>query len=98
MALWVELQKFRSRFRHWGINADILQKSQKNGMPLYTKEEADRFFNWEAMATALWDCQERVVVNYMENSEAITGAYNASLLDRLKSELKDNVPNDSLQL
>ena len=42
----------------------------------------------KVMATVFWNSQGIILVDYLEKGKTITGAYYATLLDRLSEELK----------
>ncbi|XP_011165249.1 histone-lysine N-methyltransferase SETMAR-like [Solenopsis invicta] len=44
------------------------------------------------MATVFWDSQGIILIDYLEKSKTITGAYYSSLLDRLKTKLQEKCP------
>ena len=46
----------------------------------------------KVMATVFWDSQGIILVDYLEKGKTITGAYYATLLDRLKEELNQKRP------
>src|SRR5436190_23298789 len=45
----------------------------------------------KVMATVFWDSHEIILIDYLQKRKTITGAYYASLLDKLKAELAENV-------
>lgn len=42
----------------------------------------------KVMATVFWDSQGIILIDYLQKGKTITGEYYATLLDRLKEELK----------
>jgi hypothetical protein len=40
------------------------------------------------MVTAFWDSYGILLIDYLEKGKSITGVYYASLLDKLKAELR----------
>jgi len=46
----------------------------------------------KVMATVFWDSQGIILIDYLQKDKTITGAYYATLLDRLKEELKKKRP------
>jgi len=46
----------------------------------------------KVMVTVFWDSQEIILIDYLQKNKAITGEYYATLLDRLKEELKKKRP------
>nr|XP_033774750.1 histone-lysine N-methyltransferase SETMAR-like [Geotrypetes seraphini] len=46
----------------------------------------------KVMATVFWDSQGIILIDYLAKGKTTTGAYYASLLDRLKDELKEKRP------
>ena len=47
----------------------------------------------KVMATVFWDSRGIIFIDYLEKGETITGAYYASLLDRLNNEIKEKRPH-----
>ena len=47
----------------------------------------------KVMATVFWDSRGIIFIDYLEKGETITGAYYASLLDRLNNEIKKKRPH-----
>lgn len=45
------------------------------------------------MATVFWDARGIIFIDYLEKGKTITGAYYASLLDQLHSEIKTKRPH-----
>ena len=45
------------------------------------------------MATVFWDSHGIILIDYLQNGKTITGAYYASLLDKLKAELAEKRPH-----
>ena len=45
------------------------------------------------MATVFWDSHGVILIDYFQIRKTITGAYYASLLDKLKTELAEKWPN-----
>jgi hypothetical protein len=46
----------------------------------------------KVMATAFWDSQGIILIDYLEKGKTITGASHSSLLDRLKTKLQEKRP------
>ncbi|CAK9827513.1 Histone-lysine N-methyltransferase SETMAR [Anthophora retusa] len=46
----------------------------------------------KVMATVFWDSQGIILIDYLQKSKTITGEYYATLLDRLKEQLKKERP------
>jgi hypothetical protein len=44
------------------------------------------------MATVFWDSLETILINYLEKSKTITGASYSSLLDGLKTKVREKCP------
>jgi hypothetical protein len=47
----------------------------------------------KVMVTVFWDSQGIILINCLEKGRTITGASYSSLLDRLKTELQEKVPD-----
>ena len=45
------------------------------------------------MATVFWDSHGVILIDYLQKGKSITGAYYASLLDKLKAELAEKRPH-----
>src|SRR5436190_23921294 len=47
----------------------------------------------KVMATVFWDSHGVILIDYLQKEKTITGAYYASLLDKLKAELAEKRPH-----
>jgi len=45
------------------------------------------------MATVFWDSRGVILIDYLQKGKTITGAYYASLLDKLKTEIAEKRPH-----
>ena len=63
--------------KQWVFEGDRAQKTVK------TVKSAGK-----VMATVSWNARGIIYTDYLEKGQTITGAYNASLLDRLSEEIK----------
>ena len=57
------------------------------------KEAKIVFLAGKEMATVFWDNHGVILIDYLQKGKAITGAYYASLLDKLKPELAEKWPH-----
>ena len=57
------------------------------------KKAKTAFSTGKMMATVLWDSHGVILLNYLQKGKTITGAYYASLLDKLKAEIAKKWPH-----
>ena len=59
-----------------------------------TKKKAKTVFSaGKVMVTVFWDNHGVILIDYLQKGKPITGAYYASLLDKLKAELVEKLPH-----
>ena len=51
------------------------------------------FFDWESDGDCFWDNRGVTLIDYLQKRKTITGAYYASLLDKLKAEFAEKRPH-----
>ena len=57
------------------------------------KKDKTVFSAGKVMATVFWDSHGVILIDYLQKGKTITGAYYASLLDKLKAELAEKRPH-----
>lgn len=57
------------------------------------KKAKSVFSAGKVMATVFWDSHGVILIDYLQKGKTITGAYYASLLDKLKAEIADKRPH-----
>ncbi|XP_065658445.1 histone-lysine N-methyltransferase SETMAR-like [Hydra vulgaris] len=58
-----------------------------------SKKAKTVFSAGKVMATVFWDCCRVILIDYLQKGKTITGAYYASLLDKLKEQLAEKWPH-----
>ena len=103
-ALWAQFKRNKSEFWHqwncrWNLDTSLYARNKNTVQTVDCKgetgsEKAKTVFSaGKVMATLFWDSRGVILIDYLQKGKTITGAYYASLLDKLKAELAEKRPH-----